>query len=123
MSRKAHEPTEESRKAVEAMVGYGLRREQVAAYLEISLPTLRKHYKPELARAKAVSTATVAKSLYQMATEGKTSGPKVAAAIFWLKTQDGWKEVSGLEIAQYGSDGKPLEPVRVIERIIRAPTS
>lgn len=54
----------------------------------IDAKTLRKHFKDELREGKEGANAAVRLSLFQMATTGK----QVAAAIFWAKTQMGYKE-------------------------------
>jgi hypothetical protein len=51
-------------------------------------PALRKHYRIELDRGKAVANATVAKNLFQKATEDRDT----ACMIWWSKSQMGWSE-------------------------------
>ena len=53
--------------------------------------TLRKHYRDELDTGQIKATAMVAESLFRKAT---TDGPQsVTAAIFWLKTRGGLREL------------------------------
>jgi hypothetical protein len=80
--------TEENRRLVKAMAGYGVPHEGIATLLEIDPKTLRRHYRKELDRGSVEATAKVAQSLFQMATVDKN----VAAAIFWMKARAGWRE-------------------------------
>lgn len=105
--RPKHEPKDEIRKQVEAMVGYGVPVEHLAPLVGISQSTINKYYREELDSGTAKANAKVAQSLYQKALGDNTSS--VAAAIFWLKTRAGWKETSVHEHA--GKDGSPLIPV------------
>ena len=82
------EPTEEQRKTVRAMSGFGIPQDDIATLLEIDAKTLRKHFRRELDRGMVEATAKVAQSLFLMATQGKN----VAAAIFWMKARAGWRE-------------------------------
>lgn len=88
----AHKPTPESRKQAETASGLGLPHEQIGALLGIDDKTLRKYYREELDQGKAKASAQVAKSLFSKATGGDTT-----AAIWWTKTQMGWKETQVLE--------------------------
>ena len=93
MARKAYEPTEETRAKVENLAAAGIRNEDIALYLGITRPTLDKYYKEELKIGTVKANAAVAKTLYQQAMDGNTT-----AAIFWLKTRAGWREVQKVEM-------------------------
>jgi predicted ArsR family transcriptional regulator len=82
------EPTEEQRRTMRAMAGYGVPQDDIATLLEIDAKTLRKHFRRELDRGSIEATAKVGQSLFRMATEGRS----VAAAIFWMKARAGWRE-------------------------------
>ena len=82
------EPTEEQRRTVRAMAGYGVPQDDIATLLEIDPKTLRKRFRRELDRGSIEATAKVGQSLFRMATEGGS----VAAAIFWMKARAGWRE-------------------------------
>jgi hypothetical protein len=59
-----HEPTQQSRMTVEIMVAGGIIYDDIAAYIGISLPTLRKHYAHELAVGKTkIDTIVVGEHL------------------------------------------------------------
>ena len=97
-------PTDEERKQVEAMSGYGVPFASIACLMHggISEETLNKHYRTELGQGKAKAMAKVGQSLFQKA----TSGDDTTAAIWYSKTQMGWKDTSRVEVA--GADGGDL---------------
>ena len=97
------EPTEEQRKTVRAMSGFGIPQDDIATLLEIDAKTLRKHFRRELDRGMVEATAKVAQSLFLMATQGKN----VAAAIFWMKARAGWQD------RQADGAGKDVKPLTV----------
>jgi hypothetical protein len=84
----AYRPTEEQRRTVRAMSGYGIPQEDIATFFDIDAKTLRKHFRNEIDKGSIEATSKVAQSLFRMATEGKN----VAAAIFWMKARAGWRE-------------------------------
>ncbi len=98
------EPTEEQRRLVRALAGFGIAHDDIAKQVGCEPKTLRKHFREELDRGSVEATAKVAQSLFQMATTGKN----VAAAIFWMKARAGWREKHDLELT--GKDGAPLVP-------------
>lgn len=91
MSEKV-ELTDEERKLIEEYSSE-LNQTQIADLLDISDKTLRAIFKRDRAarsaykRGKAKATRDVAKSLITEAKQGN-----ISAAIFYLKTQAGWKE-------------------------------
>jgi hypothetical protein len=87
-------PTDNERVQVESMAGYGVPQEQIACVIRdgIDADTLAKHFRKELKQGKAKASAKIGQTLYQKAINGDTT-----AAIFWAKTQMGWKEVNRLE--------------------------
>jgi hypothetical protein len=114
-------PTDEQRRTVRAMSGFGIPQEDIGTLLEIDVKTLRKHFRRELDRGSIEATAKVAQTLFGMA----TSGQNVAAAIFWMKARAGWREKHELvvstrpvqelsdeeltEIIQQGRDRRAIE--------------
>ena len=100
---------------VEALAAV-LSKGQMADYFSISETTLREveSRQPEVfdayKRGKAKAIGNVAKNLITQAQNGN-----ISAAIFYLKTQAGWKEVQKHELT--GADGAPLEFAK-IERVI-----
>jgi hypothetical protein len=70
MQGVAFEPTDEQRRTVRAMAGFGVPHEDIGTLLEIGAKTLRKHFRRELDRGTAEANAKVAQSLFNMATQG-----------------------------------------------------
>lgn len=101
---KLFKPTDSERVQVEAMAGYGVPHDNIAAIIRdgIDSDTLKKHFKKELAQGKAKANAKVGQTLYQKATSGDTT-----AAIWWSKTQMGWKDTQTHEIS--GVDGGAIK--------------
>lgn len=99
MPNKTFEPTDEQRKQVEAMKGFGIPEDDIAKLIAnpntgeaICRNTLRKHFRRELDVGEAKANSKVAESLYKQALEGNTT-----ASIWWTKTRMGWKETQGIE--------------------------
>src|SRR5450755_4071517 len=101
------EPTDEQRRTVRAMSGFGVPQPDIATHVSIDPKTLRKHFREELDRGSIEATTKVAQSLFRMATEGNN----VAAAIFWMKARAGWREKNDLETT--GKDDAPIRGITV----------
>ena len=101
--RKPFEPTDSERKQVEALSGYGVPFEQIAALVRdgIHVDTLREKFQTELVNGKAKANAQVGKGIFQKAMAGDTT-----AQIWWSKCQMGWKDVQRHEVT--GKDGAPI---------------
>jgi hypothetical protein len=108
------EPTDEQRRTVRAMAGYGMPHVDIATFLDIDAKTLRKHFTRELELGSIEATTKVAQSLFRMATEGKN----VAAAIFWMKARAGWREKQPAALTE---DDKPVQEMSdaELEEVIR----
>ena len=104
--RKRFLPTDAERKQVEAMSGYGVPFEQIAALVRdgIDIDTLRKYFKSELVNGKAKANAQVGKGIFQKAMAGDTT-----AQIWWSKTQMKWAETQKHELT--GVNGGAQEMV------------
>jgi len=87
--RPRFEPTDEERKQVEAMAGYGVAEAHIAALIRggIGVSTLRERFKENLEQGRAKAHAGIGKTLYQKAINGD-----VASLIWWTKTQMRWTE-------------------------------
>jgi len=115
MGRKLKTLTDEQRAQVEALAAY-LTQEQIADYFSIGKTTwfAMLEREPEISerykRGKAKAIGAVAQSLIQQA----RNGDKVAA-MFYLKTQAGWRETDRLEHS--GPDGGALQ-ISITRRII-----
>lgn len=92
MSRAPHEPTKASREVVKLHAMVGTDQRIIADILEIDDKTLRKYYRQELDQSKARANATIGGALFNKARGGDTS-----AMIFWMKTQAGFREITGID--------------------------
>ena len=90
-----YDPSEDQRRTVKAMAGFGVPQDDIATYLEVDPKTLRKHFRRELDGGTLEANAKVAQSLFNMATSGKN----VAAAIFWMKASGGWREKHEVQVS------------------------
>lgn len=86
-------PTEDESKRVRLLAGLGLTQAQIGHAMEKSVDSLQRHCREDLDKGKADTIAKVAGSLVQRALTGDT-----ASAIFYLKTQAGWKEKDSLDL-------------------------
>lgn len=93
--RPPYKPTDEHRKMVEGMASVGINHDDICNVLDISKPTLRKHFREELDKAYVKANAKVAANLFRQAT--KDDFKAITAAIFWSKTRMGWKEPVHME--------------------------
>lgn len=114
--RPAFIPTDDERRQVEALSGYGLPFDQIAALIRggIHIDTLRTHFPNELVSGKAKANGQIGKTLFQKAIGGDT-----AAMIWWSKSQMRWAETQKHE--HTGADGDPIAIER-IERVVIKPT-
>lgn len=86
--RPPYAPTDEQRRMVRAMAGFGAPQQDIAKVARCSDRTLRKWFREELDVAAIAANARVAQCLFQQAT---TPG-NIGASIFWLKARAGWRE-------------------------------
>jgi hypothetical protein len=119
MARPRKELTDEQIAQVRKLAAV-LTMEQIADFLGISDNTLRARMNEDprvfeaYKRGKGEALAGVATNLMQQARDGNTT-----AAIFYLKTQGGWREKQELELT--GAAGGPIAAeVRIIHEIIDA---
>lgn len=96
------EPTEEQRRTVKALSGYGVPQDGIAIHIGVDPKTLRKHFRDELDRGSVEATAKVAQTLFHLATVDKN----VPSVIFWMKARAGWRETVRQE--NTGPDGQPM---------------
>ena len=93
MARKAWRPTDEQRRIVETMVGFGVPQPAIAAIFGVGEDTLRKRCGAEIELGTFKANAKVAEGLYKRATfQTGEERSNVTAAIFWMKTRAGWRE-------------------------------
>lgn len=86
---KPWEPSDEERRRIRLYAGLGMTQEQIAVLIGKCVDTLAKACRNELDMGKAETLAKVAGTLVQKALNGDTT-----SAIFYLKTQGGWKETT-----------------------------
>ena len=96
------DPTDEQRRTVKALAGYGVPQDGIAIHIGVDPKTLRKHFRDELDRGSVEATAKVAQTLFHLATVEKN----VASVIFWMKARAGWRETVRQE--NTGADGQPI---------------
>ncbi len=113
----AFQPTDEQRRTVRAMSGFGVPHGDIGTLLDIDPKTLRKHFRHELDRGSIEATAKVGQSLFRMATEGNN----VAAAIFWMKARAGWREKHELVLS--ARPAEQMSDEELMAEIVRARTA
>lgn len=102
MARPSHKPTDELRKRVKTLAGFGLNIEQIGHVIGLDRHTVSKHYREELRSGKSEALAICVNSLFANIKKGN-----VAAQIFYLKTQARWTETERHEVS--GPEGGPIE--------------
>ena len=107
---RAHQPTDASRKQIEALASFGVPRSEIAKVAGICLNTLIRHYGDTLDIAATKANSLVAQSLFNRAVKGDGAAA-TSAAIFWLKARAGWREKDVHEIT--GPSGGPIQMVDV----------
>lgn len=88
-------PTDEQRKVVRKLAGYGLPHEQIAALVGrgIDRDTLTKHFRVELDEGKAASSEAIGRTLFEKAMAGDT-----ASLIWWTKAQMRWTSLQQIQV-------------------------
>lgn len=90
--RPAYEPTERDRAQVKALAAMGATMFEISLVMQLSEPTIRKHFHLEITTGSIEANAKVAQSLFRQATHAEK--PNVTAGIFWLKSRAGWNDGS-----------------------------
>jgi hypothetical protein len=91
-----HVPTKTKRRRVMLLSSFGLPHDQICRVMEISKPTLYKHYQDDLDFGMAQANAGMANRLYRIAMSDDRSA--VSACIFWLKAKGGWSERQQIDV-------------------------
>src|SRR4051812_20219773 len=112
MPFEPYEPSEEQRRTVRAMAGFGVPQPDIATFLRIDPKTLRKYYRDELDQGVTEAKVKVAQSLFNMATKSHN----VAAAIFWMKARAGWSERQRIHVSS-GDDLNQLSDEQLMRTI------
>lgn len=108
--RPEFKPTKQDRKLVATMTAGGIEQEHICLCLSVpvSVPTLRKHFRTEIASAATLANGRVIANLHRMAVgKGRDA---VKAAIWWTQARMGWRDAP-TELHHGGIDGKPLNLV------------
>ena len=113
-SFEAYEPTDEQRRTVRAMAGFGVPQPDIATFLRIDPKTLRKYYRDELDQGVTEANVKVAQSLFNMATKSNN----VAAAIFWMKARAGWSEKQRIQVSA-GDDVSQMSDEQLMRVIVQ----
>lgn len=92
-----HKKTDETTAAVKALAAHGVPQDDISEYIGISKHTLINYYSKEMAESRVEAKSKVAKFLFHAASgdamaDGATHGECIRAAIFYAKTQMGWRE-------------------------------
>ena len=129
--RPEFEPTDEQRKLVDELAGYGIPEPDIAKLVlnpsskppsPISPVTLRKYFREELDAGHVRANHKVAGALFKNATTGTETYPGgiPTAQIFWLKTRGKgqWKDKQHLEIEPPPSELEEQEIDEAITRLL-----
>ena len=96
-------PTDADRYQVQSMAGLGLKNDQIAIIMNMSLSHLQTIYQEDLYIGRAKGVAQVAGVLFEMATDKEHPNETK----FYLKTQAGWREATQIEFPD--KDGNPQD--------------
>jgi hypothetical protein len=111
--RKSFEPTEQQRRMVESLAGFGMQQDSIARLVDIDPKTLRKHFRRELDCGADKANFQVLSTFHKMATSGKHP----AMTIFWCKTRLGMREVSRVE--HTGAAGESLLSIDTARALLK----
>ena len=108
MGRPVKKPTDEQRKQIQTLAGFGLTQEQIARVMGIDRKTLAKHCGEDYARGKDVAMTQAVQALFHNIKKGKE-----ASIFFYLKTQHGWRETPKTEQQGEASGNKGPPPITI----------
>ena len=107
-------PTDDERRQVKALSGYGLGHKQMASLIRggISPVTLEKWFHVELDSGHALACAQVGRTLFEKAMGGDTT-----AMIWWSKSQMGWRERNDVDVTVRESKAPPRLSKELLDQI------
>jgi hypothetical protein len=108
----AHSITDQNKEIVCQLAGFGVPQADIARTLKISVDTLARRYRSQLAEGVAQANLGVAKRLYAIAMSD--SKEALTACIFWMKCRGGWRQSPEVEVNVGVTQqvGTSLTPVR-----------
>jgi hypothetical protein len=116
MKTSRFKPTEEQRRTIRKLAGFGVPQRQICAIVGVSSPKLlRKHFRQELSLGPVEATANVMRTAFRLAISGRNP----AMTIFWLKTRARWSETTGLPV----QEERPSQPFQFIIEEYQPPRS
>lgn len=87
MVKIRYQPSEEDRRKVKTLAGFGIPHKQIGVLMDLRSPkTLRRYFSKELKLGIVESSTSVMQSLFKSA----ASGRHPAMTSFYLKTRAGW---------------------------------
>jgi len=107
--RKRYKPSDEDRVKCTAYATVGTPHKDIAVLLDVSIKTLLKYFRKELDYGKAQGNAQMGGRLFKAGMQGS-----VAAQIFWMKSQAGWREKEPTEPPPSGDLDAP-PPIEAAE--------
>ena len=95
--KRPHAVTKEKQRDILLLASYGVTHEAIAQHVGIDKKTLYKYYREDLDNAKLNAHSAVGKFLFEAASgmaleNGAKHSDCIRAAMFYAKTQMGWKE-------------------------------
>lgn len=93
--------TEQMRKQVESMTGYGIGQIEIARLLVMDVKTLRKYFRDELDTGSTRANTLMAEALWKNGVRHNN----VQAQIWWTKARMGWKDQTQVNV---GGADKPV---------------
>lgn len=109
---KKHVPTDEQRKLVKDLTGYGFIQADICSYIGISDETLRLHYREEIDHGAIEMNALVMDNAFSKACDPDPRNNSMT--IFWLKTRCGWRDKDNVDPA--ATIAAVLEAMRPMDR-------
>jgi hypothetical protein len=111
MSRPAHQPTDQLRRAVAEMAAIGLQKQQVARILGIDMKTLAKYYRKDFEHGLARVVSEIGRGLIAKARDGDRRAQE-----FFLRSKAGWRPDNPMVVNAVAS--ATVKPVLVVPGMV-----
>lgn len=92
IGRPSYKPTDQDRRYVRTMSGFGLSFEEMAKVMRIDRNTLTKYFREDIDEGRIEAMAQVSGALFKKAIDPKGASASVRAAEIWLKRDARWLE-------------------------------